>query len=476
MAAQNAQKKQRQSKRNSSRMPGSVYRRGNKWAFAFDREPDPLTGDRDRVTKSGFETEDDAWAALADARAQVSAGTHVKPSKLTVNEFFELWFPKMRMSVEPTTATNYETLARAYVMPVIGKKPLQKVDTVTISDLYEYLLTNGRRKQRDTHYEMYQAWREGKEREEVITYGELARKIGVSYWAARNAVLRFEAGRVPTRREAGLAKRSVHSVKIMLKSAFADALLWKYIQTNPTVGVRGPSIKRRKHITWTPWELATFLSAVKEERLYAMWILVATTGMRRSEILGLRLDSLDLDNNALVVTNTRVVAAGQVHDGEGKSERSRRRLALDKATITVLRRHVRMVEEEMRAWGNAYNHNGLAFCWEDGTPIYPDTITVQLGRISDRLGLPPLTLHGLRHTYATTALRSGIHPKIVSSRLGHAKVAFTLDTYTEDVPDLDQAAAQQISEQFIGLPGFDWDHLKPTGDEEHEQEGDDRAA
>jgi len=69
--------------------------------------------------------------------------------------------------------------------------------------------------------------------------------------------------------------------------------------------------------------------------------------------------------------------------------------------------------------------------------------------IVDRAKVPLIRLHDVRHTYATISLRSGVHPKIVSSRLGHSKVAFTLDTYTEDVPNLDAGAAEQISGLFL---------------------------
>lgn len=452
----NSQYKKHRTRRGSRRMSGSVYPRGNKWAYAFDGPPHPLTGERRRISQSGYESEADAWNALAEARSKVLADTHTKPSKMTVAEFFEEWFPRMRMSVEPTTANNYETLARSYVMPIIGKKRLQQVDSVTIAALYEHLLREGRRKKTDTNHQMYEIWREVNARGGDIKPAELARKVGVSYWGARDAMFRYEAGRTPGEPTTGLSHKSVHSVKIMLKSAFADAVVWRYIQTNPTVGVRGPSVKRRSHDTWAPEQLAKFLSSVRHERLYAMWILVATTGMRRSEIAGLPLNHLDLDNNALYVKKTRVVTGGKVHQGEGKSHKSRRRLSLDRATAAVLQRHAAMIEEEKESWGDHYQDHGLTFCWEDGRPIYPDTITEQLARIATKIDLPPLTLRGLRHTYATTALRSGVHPKIVSSRLGHATVAFTLDTYTEDVPDLDEAAAQEISDLFIGLPGFDW--------------------
>lgn len=435
-------------------IPGSVTARGTRWAYAFDGPPDPLTGKRQRIRKSGFESEDEAWEKMAEAQAQFREGRLSKPSKRTVRDFFEEWFPKMRNSVgSATTANNYETLARAYVIPIIGAKRLQDVNVVTVATLYEYLLNSGRRK-RDTNSEMFEVWREVTSRGEAISARNLARKVGVTHDAAYKAIRRYQAGRYPAETPKGLSKKTVHSVHIMLRSAFADAVTWKYAARNPVAEVKAPPLERRGHKTWTPTELRRFVTGVQSERLYAMWLLLATTGMRRSELAGLRLDGLDLDNGALSVRTTRVVTNGKVRQGFGKSRRSRRRLSLDAATIAALRRHVAMVEAERREWGEAYQDHGLIFCWEDGKPIYPDTITEWLARLSDRLGLPYLTLHQLRHTYATTALRAGVHPKIVSARLGHATVAFTLDTYTEDIPELDQAAAQEISNLFVDTPGF----------------------
>jgi integrase len=89
------------------------------------------------------------------------------------------------------------------------------------------------------------------------------------------------------------------------------------------------------------------------------------------------------------------------------------------------------------------------FCWEDGRLIYPDTIIEQFNRLVKLAQLPRIRLHDVRHSYATIALRSGVHPKIVSTRLGHATVAFTLDTYSADIPDLDQRAAEDIGGLFL---------------------------
>ncbi|CRK58181.1 Integrase [Alloactinosynnema sp. L-07] len=124
-------------------------------------------------------------------------------------------------------------------------------------------------------------------------------------------------------------------------------------------------------------------------------------------------------------------------------------------TVAVLREHLARLDQQKRDFGDGYHDDGLVFSGEDGRPIYPDTISERFNRLVDKAGLPLITLHGLRHSYATIALRSGVHPKIVSSRLGHATVAFILDTYSEDVPDLDRDPAESISGLFVSPPPDD---------------------
>lgn len=85
----------------------------------------------------------------------------------------------------------------------------------------------------------------------------------------------------------------------------------------------------------------------------------------------------------------------------------------------------------------------------------PDTITEKFNSLVDRTGLPPITLHGVRYSCATIALRTGTHPEVVSSRLGHSAVAFTLNTYSGDVPGWDGDAAEDIGRLF--LPRSDGD-------------------
>ncbi|MEV4317111.1 tyrosine-type recombinase/integrase [Actinocrispum sp. NPDC049592] len=406
-----------------------------------------MTGKNDTITKSGFETADDARDAMVAAQAAIPAGTHVKPSRRTVAEFFGEWLAYVKTSTESTTAANYAAHAQAYVLPWIGHRPLQDITPSVVAALYQQLLEGGRRKA-DTNWDMYQVWKS----HPGISSRQLSDKIGITRNGAYKAIRRYEAGRVPGGATSpGIDRKTVKTVHIMLSSAFRTAVEWSYVGANPIARVKPPAVKKKPHRTWTPHEMTRFLEYARQDRFYALWVLVATTGMRRSELCGLAVGSLDLTAGTLQMTSTRVVAAGSVEDGDGKTAGSRRLLSLDKFTVTVLREHLAQRNRNKQEWGNGYQDHGLVFCWENGKPIYPDTITETFNAIVDRAGLPHIKLHDVRHTYATVALRSGVHPKIVSARLGHATVAFTLDVYAADIPGLDREAAEDISGLF--LPG-----------------------
>ncbi|MEU3643215.1 site-specific integrase [Lentzea sp. NPDC034063] len=193
-----------------------------------------------------------------------------------------------------------------------------------------------------------------------------------------------------------------------------------------------------------------FLEHVQYHRWHALWVLEASTGVRRSELCGAEITAFDLTKKVVrMAATTRVIAGEKAVKDAGKSQKSRRLLALDSFTTGVLTVHFQQLEKEKRDWGDAYQDHGLAFCWEDCRPIYPDTITEEFNKIVNFLGLPKIRFHDVRHTYATMSLRAGVHPKIVSSRLGHATVAFTLDICSADIEDLDRDATEAVIGLFL---------------------------
>ncbi|WP_051898542.1 tyrosine-type recombinase/integrase [Sciscionella sediminilitoris] len=435
-------------RRDKNGINGGVYQRGKKWGYVLDIGHDPLTGKRKQQTKGGFTTEGDAWDALVEANTALKTKKFVKPSKRTVAEFFAEWFPAVKLSLKTTTFGNYQNYANAYVLPIIGNRQLQQIETDTITKLWSYLAEKGRVKG-DSNQRMYEHWKKVTEAGQKVALAELAEAGGVTYSAASKAAARYRAGRIPKEYSSSLDNTTIQSVRIMLHRAFEDAVAWQYMEANPVSDAVRVRRTHKVHSTWTPEQLKAFLAEARRERLYAMWLMFATTGVRRGEAAGAMRHLLVPARKIITVWDTRVVANGKVVDSDGKSKNSRRHLALDKRTIAELANHTAMLDQERKDHGADYEDNGLLFCWPDGSPIYPETISDQFDRLVDRAGVPIITLHDVRHTYATMSLRAGVNPKIVSARLGHASVSFTLDMYTEDVPELHHAAAETVSDLFL---------------------------
>jgi integrase len=190
-------------------------------------------------------------------------------------------------------------------------------------------------------------------------------------------------------------------------------------------------------------------SARRSDRLRALWVTLATTGMRRGEAAGLEWADLDLDAGRAAICRARVSVAYKVQTSTPKSERSRRSVDLDAATVTALRQHRRAQLEERLAYGPGYQNSDLVFTREDGSPPHPERISVMFQSHQAAAGLPRIRLHDLRHTWASLALAAGVSPKVASERLGHASVGFTLDTYSHVIPGLQRDAAQTVADLVL---------------------------
>jgi integrase len=177
--------------------------------------------------------------------------------------------------------------------------------------------------------------------------------------------------------------------------------------------------------------------------------------MRRSELHGVRRDSLDLAAGTLTIDETLISVAGRAEESDGKSEAGVRTGSLDAFTIAALRRHLAMLDAEQEAFGAAYASGGWLFAWEDGQRPPPDTVTGRFNRLVDMAGARRVRLHDVRHTYSTLPLDSGIEPKILSDRVGHSNPAVTVQIYTHRSTGLDRAAADligQLIEQAVWGP------------------------
>lgn len=190
---------------------------------------------------------------------------------------------------------------------------------------------------------------------------------------------------------------------------------------------------------------------VEGTRLYALWYLLATTGLRRAEVLGLRWEEdVELETGRLRVGAQTITTAGGaviVRD-EGKTDGAERNIALDEGTVEVLRAHrVGQLEERMQTGERG---EGPVFCMADGRAIRPDYISHRFLDICRELGLPEIGPHGLRHTYVTVSHRARVEPEVVSKRLGHADVAITLEIYSHVTEQDDRRAAETAATAIFG--------------------------
>jgi integrase len=204
---------------------------------------------------------------------------------------------------------------------------------------------------------------------------------------------------------------------------------------------------------WTPEQLRAFSSTPATTactRLYALWMLVTTTGMRRGELAGFRWIDLDMEAAQVSPLKPRVVADYIVYESDPKTKKGKRPVALDPAKIAALREHRIRQEKDRAEVGAGWTESGLIFTQPDGRPIHPDLITKWFKRLARDAGLPAIGLHDVRHSYATAALKARVPAKVVSERLGHATIAITLDTYTHIIPGMDAAAVNTVADLILG--------------------------
>jgi integrase len=248
----------------------------------------------------------------------------------------------------------------------------------------------------------------------------------------------------------GLAPKTVRNIHAMLHRALKDAVRLGYLVRNVADVVTPPRGASPEMQVWTPEQLRAFLAHVRHDRLYALWLLVVTTGMRRAELAGLRWVDVDLAAARLSPRRPRVAVNYVVHESEPKTRMGKRSLALDPATVAALREHQSRQQQERANVGSAWIDSGLVFARPDGSPIHPDLITDWFRRLARDAGLPPIRLHDVRHSYATAALAAGIPAKVVSERLGHATIAITLDTYSHVIPGMDAQAVNAVASLILG--------------------------
>lgn len=224
----------------------------------------------------------------------------------------------------------------------------------------------------------------------------------------------------------------VHSIMTTLHNALMWAVDQGRIPFNPAERLTLPKVERRKRVILTKEQARLLLEGARGTRWHALWAVLLSLGLRRSEALGLRWSDLDEERGWLQVDQQYIWVEGDgMRAQELKTRRSHRTVPVAPFVLQSLKSHRSIQAQERLLAGPDWQDHGLIFPSQKGKPHYPAYIIGVLHADLERLGLPRMRLHDMRHTAATLMLENGVSPKVVQEILGHESFATTMDTYAQ---------------------------------------------
>ena len=364
--------------------------RKDSWTVQIHLGRDPDTGKIRYHSEAVKGTKAQAERRLTELLREKDTGTFTKPSKLTVGEYLEQWFRDyVATHVRQRTQEGYRGNLDRYILPRIGNVPLEKLTPRHVEEMEAELLRDGGSRTR---------------------------------------------GR-------GLSPTTVLQVHRILSNALEHAVKLGMVARNVAKAVDPPRVAKYEAHTLDQDQSLRFLEQI-ESPLYGTLILVALqTGLRRSEILGLRWMDVNLPASTLSVQRALIkLLSGSIVVTAPKSGRARV-VDLPDQSVEALKN---LKEKHPDVAGNG----DFVFCHSDGTALDPDWVTGTFRRMSKKAGLENFRFHDLRHTHATLMIALGEHIKVISERLGHSSIAITLDLYAHVLPTVQKEAVERFGKAW----------------------------
>jgi len=331
----------------------------------------------------------------------VTTSSYVAPARMSFREYLDRWLEGLSTTLRPSTIDGYRRCL-LYVPAALGAKRVDKVIASDLDRLYSDLLVSGLRQ-----------------------------------------------------REGGLSPRSVRYVHVVLQKALGDAVRKGELARNVAQSADAPRPKDTKPLEmawWTPEQLRSFLDFTGNEPLGPLFRLAAMTGMRRGEVCGTRWGDVDLDRATLEVRQQLLALRGELIFSERtKTDRGRRKIDLDPATVAVLRAQRARQAEERLLMGSGYEDHDLVFARPDGSPLDPESVAKVFDRRVVRSGLPRIRFHDLRHTHVAHLIAAGEQHLLIAKRLGHASSSFTMDRYGHLFESAGAQAASAVAAMVDGV-------------------------
>lgn len=299
-------------------------------------------------------------------------------SDILMSDFVEQWLSIAKTKVDEVTFQGYESLAHKHIIPYF-KQAGTTLGQIDISTLQKYI-------------------------DQKFANGRLDGK-------------------------GGLSARSLTLHKNILSQTLDEAVKREYIPSNPCRYLSMPHKEKYKASFYTLNQLQRLFDAIRNEPLYPFFKALAFYGLRRSEALGLKWDSIDFESGRVIIKHTVVKVSKTVHKDKTKNKSSFRSFPLTEEFREMFSMLKADENANRKLFGKAYIENDYVFKWDDGHPYAPDYVSDKFRSLLEANDLPIIRLHDLRHSCASLLINQGFQLKEVQEWLGHSDIKVTANTY-----------------------------------------------
>lgn len=340
-----------------------------------------------------FKTKSEANKALKEFEANKTKGTLVKPKSETVGEWLTYWLTSIASnSCEESTLYGYKNIVNRHIIPSLGEIPLQKIKPQQIQNYYNDKLND---------------------------------------------------------EESPLSENTVRKHHALLKTAFQVAVQQDMLISNPLDKVIKPKYIRPEINVYNAEEMKKLFKAAEGTRLEVVIWILGMTGIRRSELCGLKWNNIDFNNKIISIKNTRInVGTKIIEKNRTKNISSTRKISISDELIDVLNKERQSQSENKELLGKHYIDNDYVIVMENGKPYRPNYLSELFTKFINNNNLPPITLHGLRHSLASVANNAGINLYEISKILGHSNTSTTSKIYISMFDDTHKESMDAIVNEF----------------------------
>ena len=397
-------------RRRRSNGEGSIYQRSsdNRWvgsAYVYT-----ATGQRKRRLVYGASF-DEVRQKLDKIKGDSANGVLVPDRSTSLRDYLEYWLREIASHKRATTLRGYESAVRLHIIPVLGTKRLDKLTGADVRHLIAVC------------------------RQKCLC---CANGYDKNHAEAKRCC---SAGRCCARTP---SRRQIQYIHAVLRNTLSNAEREELITRNVAKLVQIPTPRYKVGKGLPVNDVKRLLSEAKETRFYPVYVLAATLGLRRGELLGLRWNDIDFAKNTLQVAQTVQRVSGRLIIGETKTDASDAVIPLPKITRAMLleqREHQATVRDDA---GQLWTEHDLVFTTGIGTPIEPRALNTHWEGIRVRAGLPGVRLHDLRHTVVSLLLELGTPPHVVQAIARHADLEVTMKIYAHTNLDTMRQALDKI--------------------------------